>query len=190
MVLGEFKELKEMIWKAIKEDLFRYTGSTYTFGSFIKNYFLIPGFRYTCWLRIGESNPNNIVVKLVHRKLSYKFGVQIPIGTKIGRGFYIGHYNCIVVNKEAVIGDNVNISQGVTIGQVNLGAKEGTPVIGNNVYIAPGVKIIGKIKIGNFVAIGANAVVVNDVEDYAIVGGVPAKVLSMKGSEGYVNRTV
>lgn len=178
-----------MIIRSIKEDLYRYTGS-YSLISLLKTYFLIPGFRYTVWLRFGTKYPKNIFVKLVHRRLSYKFGIQIPCATTIGKGFYIGHYNCIVVNGDAIIGDNVNISQGVTIGQVNNGEKRGTPIIGNNVYIAPGAKIIGKIKIGDFAAIGANAVVINDVEDYAVVGGIPAKVISMKGSQGYVNRTI
>ncbi|MCS7474893.1 serine O-acetyltransferase [Myroides odoratimimus] len=175
--------------KSIKEDLYRYVGG-YSVSKCLKTYFFIPGFRYMYWFRLASKNPKNIFYKLIHRKLSYKFGIQIPIGTKIGRGFYIGHYNCIVVNQGAIIGDNVNISHGVTIGQVNVGDKEGAPIIGNNVYIGPGAKIVGAIKIGNNVAIGANAVVVKDVEDNCIVGGIPAKVLSMKGSKGYVNRTV
>lgn len=178
-----------MAWRAIKEDLYRYIGN-YSLKSLFKTYFLIPGFRYTVWLRLGAKYPKSILVKLIHRRLTYKFGIQIPIGTNIGRGFYIGHFNEIIINKNVIIGDNVNISQGVTIGQVNNGPKEGTPIIGSNVYIGPGAKIIGQIKVGNYAAIGANAVVVKDVEDYAIVGGVPAKVLSMKGSIGYVNRTI
>ncbi|WHT39398.1 serine O-acetyltransferase [Myroides odoratus] len=175
--------------KSIKEDLFRHSG-TYSLSKLVKCYFFVPGFRFMFWFRLATQSPRNLLYKLIVRRLSYKFGIQIPVGTKIGKGFYIGHYNCIVVNNTAVIGDNVNISHGVTIGQINVGDKQGAPQIGNNVYIGPGAKIIGNIKIGNNVAIGANAVVVNDVEDNCIVGGIPAKVLSMKGSVGYINRTV
>ncbi len=175
--------------KSIKEDLFRHNG-TYSLSKLVKCYFFVPGFRFMFWFRLATQSPRNLLYKLIVRRLSYKFGIQIPVGTKIGKGFYIGHYNCIVVNNTAVIGDNVNISHGVTIGQINVGDKQGAPQIGNNVYIGPGAKIIGNIKIGNNVAIGANAVVVNDVEDNSIVGGIPAKVLSMKGSVGYINRTV
>ena len=175
--------------RSIKEDLYRYVG-TYSLNKFAKCYFSIPGFRYMVWFRLASKNRGNILFRFIHRKLSYKFGIQIPVGTKIGRGFYIGHYNCIVINSGAIIGDNVNISQGVTIGQINVGEKAGTPVIGNNVYIGPGAKIIGAVKIGNNVAIGANAVVVKDVEDHCVVGGIPARILSMKGSDGYINRTV
>lgn len=178
-----------MINKAIREDLFRHVGA-YSLSKLIKCYFFVPGFRFMFWYRLANQRPKNLAYKLIIRKLSYKFGIQIPIGTKIGRGFYIGHYNCIVINNTAVIGDNVNISHGVTIGQINVGDKMGAPEIGNNVYIGPGAKIIGNIKIGNNVAIGANAVVVDNVDDNCIVGGIPAKVISMKGSVGYVNKTV
>ncbi|MFT0295991.1 hypothetical protein [Bacteroides faecis] len=44
-----------------------------------------------------------------------------------------------------------------------------------------GAKLIGNITIGNNVIIGAGAVVVKDVPDNAVVGGVPAKILSMDG---------
>lgn len=109
---------------------------------------------------------------------------------KIGKGFYIGHFGTIVVHSSAVIGDNVNISQGVTIGATNRGNRQGIPTIGNQVYIGPGAKIIGKITVGNNVAIGANAVVTKDVPDNAVVAGVPAKIISMQGGEGYINRIV
>ena len=117
----------------------------------------------------------------------YKYGIDIPDSITIGSGFYIGHFNCIVVSPKVVIGKNCNISQGVTIGKANRGKKKGYPTIGDNVYIAPGAKIIGNIKIGNNVAIGANCVVIEDVPDNAVVVGVPGKVISYEGSQGYVN---
>ena len=74
-----------------------------------------------------------------------------------------------------MIGDNCNLSQSVTIGQSNRGARKGTAVIGNNVYIGPGAKIVGAVRIGNFVAIGANCVVTMDIPDSAVVVGVPRR---------------
>jgi len=72
----------------------------------------------------------------------------------------------------------------------NRGSKKGTPIIGDNVYIGPGAKIIGNVNIGNDVAIGANAVVTKDLPPFAVAVGVPARVISLKGSEGYVNNRI
>ena len=124
---------------------------------------------------------------LTHYK--YKFGCSIPHSTSIGRGLYLGHIRDIIINERAVIGDNCNISQGVTIGQANRGRRKGTPVIGRHVYIGPGAKIVGAVQVGDHVAIGANCVVTEDVPDYAVVVGVPGRVISFEGSAGYVNLT-
>jgi len=172
------------IIEMILQDLYRYGGGV-SLKVFLKSYFLIPGFNYMVWFRIGEKFGNPLVKYILFRK-SIKFGIQIPRATKIGQGFYIGHFGDIVINGRSVIGKNCNISQGVTIGQSSRGKNKGYPTIGDNCYIAPGAKIIGNIKIGNNVAIGANAVVTKDIEDNAVVVGIPAKVISYDGAEGYV----
>lgn len=53
-------------------------------------------------------------------------------------------------------------------------------VIGNDVWIGMRVIIMPGVKIGNGVVIGAGAVVTKDVPDFAIVGGVPAKVIKFR----------
>lgn len=77
----------------------------------------------------------------------------------------------------------MNISQQVTIGVSGQGEKRGCPVIGDNVYLASGAKLFGKIKIGNNVKIGANAVIYKDIPDNAIVVLDPGfKIISYKGN--------
>ena len=63
----------------------------------------------------------------------------------------------------------------------------GVPVIGDRVYLGCGAKILGGIRIGNDVVVAPNAVVTRDVPDKAVVGGIPARVLSEEGSHGYVS---
>ena len=122
-------------------------------------------------------------------KQTYKLGISIPASTEIDSGFYIGHFGGIVVNGKSVIGKNCNISQGVTLGQANRGKNKGYPTLGDNVYIGPGAKIVGAIKIGNNVAIGANCVVTKDIPDNSVVVGIPGKVISQDGATGYINMT-
>lgn len=55
--------------------------------------------------------------------------------------------------------------------------------IGSDVWIGYGVKVVNNIKIGNGSVIAAGAVVVRDVPDYAIVGGVPAKLIRYRFSD-------
>ena len=85
---------------------------------------------------------------------------------------------------------NARIHAGVNIGNYSRFDENWTPdnapIIGDNVYIGPGAKLFGKINIGNNVAIGTNAVVNKDVPDSVTVGGVPAKIINHKGSEGLI----
>ena len=53
-------------------------------------------------------------------------------------------------------------------------------MIGDNVIICCGAKVIGGVNIGNNTIIGAQALVIHDVPENAIVGGVPAKVIKYK----------
>ena len=127
------------------------------------------------------------IAKLILNHYVYKYGVSIPYDTDIGSGFYIGHFGTIVVNNFSKIGNNCNISQGVTLGMAIRGNNKGYPAIGNNVYLGPGAKIIGAVKIGNNVAIGANCVVTKDMPDNAVVVGVPGQVISYNGTQAYVD---
>ena len=55
--------------------------------------------------------------------------------------------------------------------------------IGNDVWIGRRAIIMPGVTIGNGAIIGAGAIVTKDVPDYSVVGGVPAKVIKMRGNE-------
>ena len=104
-------------------------------------------------------------------------GIDLPTGTTIGKGFYIGHFGCIFISPLTTLGENCSISQGVTLGLGGRGETLGSPVVGDNVYFGAGCKVLGKIKIGTKVRIGANAVVLQDVPDGATAVGIPARII-------------
>lgn len=170
-------------WKYIKSDLTRYAGNTATI-SLIKNYVRNRSFRYCFWLRLcsADNMAVRMVAVLMHDRLSKKFGIQIPRGTKIGHGLYIGHYMSLVLHPYTEIGDNCNLSQFTTIG-----SSKNTPAkIGNNVYIGPGCSIVENVSIGDNAVIGAGSVVVKDVPSNCTAAGNPARVISQNFREqGY-----
>jgi len=102
-------------------------------------------------------------------------GADIPLNCKIGGGLLIPHPNGIVIHPSTVIGVNCLIHQQVTFG-VNRNSEQ-SPEIAGHVDIGAGAKIIGPIKIGCDVLVGANAVVVRDVEAGSVVADVPARVI-------------
>lgn len=121
-----------------------------------------------------------IFLRYRFQKVSINLGFSIPINV-FGPGLCINHFGSIIVSRHAKVGRNCLINSAVNIG----GSQECEAAeIGDNCYIGPGVKILGKIKIGNDVAIGANAVVNKDFEyDSITIAGIPARIISNKGSK-------
>ena len=179
----------------VRSDLHRYHGRR-SMGLFAHDFFRNAGFKYSFLMRISAYLkerrllwPLFIVARFFGHRYTFKYGIEIPYTMRIGSGLFIGHFGGIVVSGFAVIGNNCNISHGVTLGQGNRGPRRGYPVIGHHVYIGPGAKVIGKVHVGDNVAIGANCVVTCDIPDGAVVVGVPGRVISYLGSEGYVEHT-
>jgi serine O-acetyltransferase len=179
-------------------DLYRYEGRA-SVAVFVKHWLLSPGYTFTFYLRLCAylhkkqplilTLPLYCLARIILRHYSYKFGMFIPFDTQIGVGFFIGHCGDIHFNAQARVGSNCNISQGVTLGQANRGKNKGAPTIGDGVYIGPGAKVVGAVRVGNNVAIGANCVVTKDVPDNAVVVGVPGRVISYDGAADYVEHT-
>lgn len=164
----------------IKADLCRYSDEITS--KRVINALLIPGFRYTYFLRKSSFHSKKTLPGLFFRFMllihSYFYGYQINPSTKIGKGLYIGHRGTIIINGKAIIGECCNLSPGVTIGQTNRGVRKGAPVIGNKVWIGTNAVLVGNITVGDNVLIAPNAYVNIDIPENSIVIGNPAKIIS------------
>lgn len=115
-----------------------------------------------------------LVPKLSKALIFLLFNSVLPSSAEIGKGSRLAYGGMgVVVHSRAVIGERVVIGQGTTIGRSL--DPEDIPIIGNDVYISAGARVIGRIRVGNNVIIGANAVVNKDVPNNCIVVGVPAR---------------
>jgi len=182
--------------------LFAYIKTDYKkYKKYGGNFFIIVFFTQGFWAvfqyRIAsffykkiKIKPFKILVQLFflpwQKTIEILTGISIPASARIGKSFYIGHFGGIILNSKTVIGDNCNISQGVTIGISGIDENRGVPIIGDNVYIGANAVVAGKIFIGNNVLIGACSLVNKSLPDFSIAGGVPAKIISHKGSIGYI----
>ena len=129
--------------------------------------------------------PFSILYKFLKLLSEILTGIDLPCEAKLGRRFRIDHFGGIVISGDAVFGDDCVIRNGVTVGLRHTGHR-GAPVIGNRADIGAGAKVLGSIRIGDDVAIGANAVVITDVPANSIAVGVPAKIRTRKQPETQV----
>ncbi len=107
-------------------------------------------------------------------------GIEIHPGAVIGSSLFIDHGMGVVIGETAEIGDHVTLFQGVTLGGTGKQRGKRHPTIGSHVVVGAGAKVLGPIKIGDYVKIGANAVVLQDVPDHSTVVGIPGKIVRIK----------
>ncbi len=110
-------------------------------------------------------------------------GIEIHPGAVIGHRFFIDHGMGVVIGETAIIGNDCTLYHGVTLGGTSWEKGKRHPTLGDGVIVGAGAKILGPIVIGDNSRVGSNSVVVKDVPEDATVVGVPAHVLSEKGSD-------
>jgi len=126
-----------------------------------------------CW-----THHLRFLAKVIWRLIYILFSCQIPPTTVLEKGVNIAHGLGIVIHQNTVVGKGTMIYQNVTIGSGN------GPQIGKDCIIGCGACVLGDIRIGNRVKIGANSVVLSDVPDDSTVVGIPGKIIKSKTVQG------
>lgn len=116
-----------------------------------------------------------LVPKIIYYITFLIYNSSIPYKATIGKGTVFGYGGMgVVIHESAVIGSNCMIGQQVTIGGRS-GHLE-VPIIGDNCMIGAGARVLGPIRIGNNVDIGANSVVLTDIPSHSVIAGIPAVI--------------
>jgi serine O-acetyltransferase len=124
--------------------------------------------------RFGAKGYAREISEVVHSET----GIDIHPGAEIGDYFFIDHGTGVVIGETSVIGNWVRLYQDVTLGVLHFEKEKESeikkeykrhPDIGNHVVIGAGAKILGPVKIGSHVNIGANSWITENVPDYTSV---------------------
>ena len=104
-------------------------------------------------------------------------GIEIHPGATIGKGLFIDHGMGVVIGETTEIGNYVTLYQGVTLGGTGKDKGKRHPTIGDDVVIGSGAKILGPITVSSGSKIGANSVVLHNVESFSTAVGIPARMV-------------
>ena len=138
----------------------------------------VAALRYAQWVWFGCRIPGLRELLKIHCYfvswwVRTRLQIEIPYLATIGPGFRIYHMGGIIINGSVIAGKNLTINSGVVIG-----AKDGgTARLGDNVTLSLGAALIGAVELGDHVVVGARSVVTKSFPDYAVIAGVPARLL-------------
>lgn len=132
-------------------------------------------FRLSRWLRQSKVP---LLPTLIQHHMVHAYGLEMSPGLDVGGGLYIAHPVGCTVHAEW-IGRNVTIIGPVTVGYRSIAR---WPRIADAVYIGAGARVLGDLRVGEGARVGANAVVLVDVEPHTTVVGMPAR--PVRGAAG------
>lgn len=155
--------------------------------SVIEIFFCYPGFHAILAHRFSHQLYRwglPLIPRILSQMSRFFTGIEIHPGATIGRRFFIDHGAGVVIGETTEIGDDVLLYQGVTLGGTGNERGKRHPTLGNNVVVGTGAKVLGNIRIGDNVKIGAGSVVVHSVPDHSTVVGVPGRVVRIRPEGG------
>ena len=128
-----------------------------------------------------------LIARILSQFRRFLTGIEIHPAADIVKNLFIDHGMGVVIGETSKVEDNVTIYHGVTLGgispaenseaQINI---KRHPTILSNVIIGSGAQILGPITIGKNSRIGANTVILKDVEENSTMVGNPARNINIK----------
>ena len=124
----------------------------------------------------------DLISRIISQFSRFLTGIEIHPGAKIGKNLFIDHGMGVVIGETSEIGDNVTMYHMVTLGGISPSINSNEqrnikrhPTLMDNVVVGSGAQILGPVVVGKNSKIGANAVITKNVEENAVMIGIPAK---------------
>ena len=124
----------------------------------------------------------DLIARIISQFSRFLTGIEIHPGAKIGKNLFIDHGMGVVIGETSEIGDNVTMYHMVTLGGISPSINSNEqrnikrhPTLMDNVVVGSGAQILGPVVVGKNSKIGANAVITKNVEENAVMIGIPAK---------------
>ncbi len=130
--------------------------------------FLYPSFKALLYYKVAHFlylRNHFFLARMISEKAKRKTGIEIHPGATIGKNLFIDHGMGVVIGETAIIKDNVTIYHGVTLGGVKNTKNKRHPTVEDNVIIGAHAQVLGNITIGKNAKIGANSLVLSDIEE-------------------------
>jgi len=122
------------------------------------------------------------IPRLISQVMRFLTGIEIHPGARIAKGLFIDHGMGVVIGETAEIGRRCVMYHNVTLGGTGHHRKKRHPTIGDDVLIGTAATLLGPIKIGNNVRVGAETVIINrDVPSNCTVISAPGRIIKLNG---------
>ena len=129
----------------------------------------------------------DLIARIISQFYRFLTGIEIHPKAKIGKNLFFDHGMGVVIGETSEIKDNVTIYHMVTLGGISPSINSDNqrdikrhPTLENNVVVGSGAQVLGPVIVGKNAKIGANAVVIKDVPENAVMIGIPAKNVNTK----------
>jgi len=120
--------------------------------------------------------PLSLIYRILNKLTQILFGMKLDYTVKVGRRVKLEHFGGMIMGARE-IGNDVIIRQNTTFGIRSTDDLNAKPIIGDFVDIGAGAVIVGNVTIGENSIIGANSVVFTNVPPNSVMMGVPARVI-------------
>jgi serine O-acetyltransferase len=175
------------VFRAVREQIDTIFREDPAAKSVLEIFLCYPGFQAILLHRLAHKLYQwhwPLIPRVISQFSRFFTGIEIHPGATIGRRFFIDHGSGVVIGETTEIGDDVLLYQGVTLGGTGNEKGKRHPTIGNSVVVGTGAKILGNIRIGDNVKVGAGSVVVHPVPDNSTVVGIPGRVVRIRPEGG------